>query len=233
LRSWRSDRPFGHFFLENGMSSFIVKGTGGTFETAPAGMHLARCYQIIDLGTQRTTYDGTIKFLPQLRLGWELHVVDENGKPVLMNDGRPFSIYKPYTNSLNEKSTLRKHLQSWRGKPFTQKEIDGFDMKNILDTWCMLTVIHKTSEKGGKYANIDTVTQLPVVVKQAGMPKAVNACQMFSLSDPDMDVFNSLSEKLKASIMATNEWSRIPNKPSAQVAQVAQPAFEDDGDIPF
>ncbi len=106
-------------------------------------------------------------------------------------------------------------------------------MKNILDTWCMLTVIHKTSEKGGKYANIDTVTQLPVVVKQAGMPKAVNACQMFSLSDPDMDVFNNLSEKLKASIMATNEWSRIPNKPSAQVAQVAQPAFEDDNDIPF
>lgn len=218
------------------MSSFIVKGSGGNYETAPAGMHLARCYQIIDLGTQRTEYKGTVKFLSQLRIGWELHIVDEQNKPVRMKDGRPFAAYKPYTNSLNEKSTLRKHLQSWRGHEFTPKEIDGFDMENILGKWCMLSIIHKVGEKS-TFANIDAVAQVPPIIKQAGFPAPVNASQMFSLQQPDMAIFDSLPEKIKSSIMASPEWGRLSNKPSApaQSAQSAPaaPAMDEDDDIPF
>jgi hypothetical protein len=34
--------------------SFIVENTstGGDFTPVPAGLHLARCYRIVDLGTQ-------------------------------------------------------------------------------------------------------------------------------------------------------------------------------------
>ena len=40
--------------------SFIVENTssGGDFKPVPAGLHLARCYRIIDLGTQRSEFDG-------------------------------------------------------------------------------------------------------------------------------------------------------------------------------
>ena len=38
--------------------SFIVEDTpsGGDFTPVPAGLHLARCYRIVDLGTQQTEY---------------------------------------------------------------------------------------------------------------------------------------------------------------------------------
>jgi hypothetical protein len=32
--------------------SFVVEDKGGEFERCPSGMHLARCYRIIDLGTR-------------------------------------------------------------------------------------------------------------------------------------------------------------------------------------
>lgn len=217
------------------MSSFIVKGSGGNYETAPAGMHLARCYQIIDLGTQRTEYKGVVKFLTQLQIGWELHAVDENNKPIRMMDGRIFAAFKPYTNSLNEKSTLRKHLQAWRGQEFTPKEIDGFDMENILGKWCMLTIIHKAGEKG-TFANIDAVAPVLPIIKQAGIPEPVNPTQMFSLQQPDMKIFEGLPARLKTSIMASPEWGRLSNKPPAPAAAQsapAAPAMDEDDDIPF
>mgnify|MGYP000541169732 CR=1 FL=1 len=53
------------------MSSFIVEDKGGSFESTPSGMHLARCYRIIDLGTQKSEYMGVSKLLHKIMLGWE------------------------------------------------------------------------------------------------------------------------------------------------------------------
>ena len=35
------------------------------------------------------------------------------------------SIFHRYTLSLHERSALRAHLQNWRNKPFTEKELKG------------------------------------------------------------------------------------------------------------
>jgi len=35
--------------------SFYVENKGGDFESTPPGMHLARCYRIVDLGTQKSS----------------------------------------------------------------------------------------------------------------------------------------------------------------------------------
>ena len=48
-------------------------GGGGSFTPVPPGMHLARCYRIIDLGTQESTYQGTVKKLPKVMLQFEVH----------------------------------------------------------------------------------------------------------------------------------------------------------------
>ena len=60
--------------------SFFVENTGN-FERCPSGMHLARCYRIVDLGTQKSEYLGTIKHLPKVMIQFEVHGEDENGKP--------------------------------------------------------------------------------------------------------------------------------------------------------
>ena len=216
--------------------SFIVEDTGGNFERCPEGMHLGRCYRIVDLGTQKSEYLGQIKFLHKVMLGWEIHGMDEAGNPIKMKDGRPFAMFKNYTLSWNDKATLRLDLQSWRGKAFSQDEMRRFDLKTILGAWCMLNVIERAGQDGKSYTNVANVSPVPAMIKQGGLPEAVNKNEMFNLSEPDMEMFNGFSEHLKKKIMSSPEWEKL-NKPAPTTAAApkhAPPMMEDeDSDIPF
>jgi len=215
--------------------SFVVEDSGGNFERCAPGMHLARCYRIVDLGTQKSEYMGQPKFLHKVMFGWEIHGTDDNGTPIRMRDGRPFAIFKNYTLSWSEKANLRLDLQSWRGKPFSQEELRKFDLKNVLGAWCMLNIIER--DKDGKtYTNINGVTPVPGVIKQAGFPEAVNKLELFNLQEPNMEMFNGFSDNLKAKISASPEWQRLQGKAEAPSApqQSRAPVAEDDSeDIPF
>jgi hypothetical protein len=46
---------------------------GGSFRPVPAGMHLARCYRVIDLGSQKSDWKGQTKISPKVMLQWEVH----------------------------------------------------------------------------------------------------------------------------------------------------------------
>jgi len=196
--------------------SFYVEDKGGEFERCPPGMHLARCYRIVDLGTQKSEYMGQAKFLHKIQLSWEIHGSDDNGQPLKMNDGRPFAIFKNYTLSWSEKANLRLDLQSWRGKPFSQEEMRKFDLNKILGQWCMLNVIEREGQNGKTYANINGVTPVPSVIKQNGLPEGVNKLEVFNLKEPDMAIFEGFSEHLKTKITSSPEWAKIANKPSVQ-----------------
>ena len=93
-----------------------------------------------------------------------LNGTDDAGQPLKMKDGRPFAIFKNYTLSWSEKANLRLDLQSWRGKPFTQEEMQRFDLKNVLGAWCMLNIIERPGKNDNKmYTNVDGVTPVPSV----------------------------------------------------------------------
>ena len=209
--------------------SFYVEDTGGEFERCPPGLHLARCYSIVDLGTQKTEYMGQVKFLRKLRFSWEIHGTNDNRQPIVMRDGRPYAIFKNYTYSWSEKANLRLDLQSWRGKPFTQEETRKFDLSKILGQFCMLNVIERQGQNGKTYANIDGVNPVPSVIKQSGLPEGVNPTEIFNLKEPDMKVFEGLSDYIKTKITASPEWAKLDIKPVGQ-------EFSDDpasDDIPF
>jgi hypothetical protein len=216
--------------------SFIVEDKGD-FEVTPTGMHLARCYRIVDLGTQKTEYMGQTKFQHKIMLGWEVHAKSEDGTPVKMKDGRPFAIFKNYTLSWSEKATLRIHLQSWRGKPFTNDEMRRFDLKTVLGAWCLLNVIERLGQDGKMYVNVASVAPVPTFMKKDGLPAIVNANELFNLSEPDMNMFDGFSDHLKKKIMASPEWEKIINKPKTVdeiVPKTAAQAFMDEhDDIPF
>jgi len=213
--------------------SFFVEDKGN-FESTPSGAHLARCYRIVDLGTQKTEYMGESKLQHKIMIGWEIHGTNEDGTPIRMRDGRPFAIFKNYTLSWSEKATLRIHLQSWRGKPFTQEEMRRFDLKNVLGAWCMLNVI-ETSKDGKVYTNVATVSPVPSVIKQSGLPEPVNKNELFKIDEPDMAMFEGFSEHLKKKIQASPEWEKLNSK-SKKVDDIAPKVAsfdEDDSDIPF
>lgn len=218
--------------------SFYVEDKGGNFERCPAGMHLARCYRIVDLGTQKSEYMGQIKYLHKIMLGWEIHGMHDNGTAIKMQDGRPFAIFKNYTLSWSEKANLRLDLQSWRGKPFTQEEMRKFDLKNVLGAFCMLNIIERPGKSDGKmYTNVDGVTPVPAMIKQNGLPAAVNKNELFKIDEPDMEMFNGFSDHLKAKIAASPEWQKLQSQTPAPAQSQSAPAkgsFDDmDDDIPF
>jgi len=204
-------------------------GNESTFTPVPPGMHLARCYRIIDLGTQKSEYQGEIKYQHKIMIQFEVHGEDDSGKPLLTAKGEPLSISKNYTNTLGEKATLRKDLAGWRGRDFTDQELKGFLLKNILGHWAMLSVAKSIGKNGREYTNIMSVNPVPAAIKKAGLPEGFNSTAIFSLDEPDMDLFESFSRSLKEKIQAAPEWQ---NKNDLAVEPKAK-TDELDDDIPF
>lgn len=217
--------------------AFIVEDKGREREVCPSGMHLARCYRIVDLGTQKKEFKDTVKYLHEITLYWEVHGTDDKGKPMLMKDGRPFGIFKNYTMSWASLANLRIDLEAWRGEPFTQEQLRRFDLKTILNVWCMLNVIQNTAKNGNKYANIKGITPVPSLIKKVGYPSAVNPNQIFQLDNPDMVMFEGFHDKLKEKIMQSPEWQkRDSNKTQVEITPVVEASSDMDdmdSDIPF
>lgn len=193
------------------------------FKIAPVGSHLARLYRIIDLGTQTTEYMGQTKMLRKVKFFWELH-----GDDLKTDDGKPLIQTRNYTLSLGDKASLRKDLESWRGKSFTDDELRGFDISKLLDKWCMVTVQHRTANNGNIYADAVAITPVPAIVQKAGVPQGVNPCVIFDLQKFDQEVFDSLSQGLKDQIMQSAE---MRNK--NDVNKMLQEAAIVDDDVPF
>lgn len=195
-----------------------------TFKPVPPGSHLARCYRIIDLGTQKTTFNGESKFIKKVMFQFEVHSEDDDG-PLKTDKGEPMSISKNYTLSLSDKAVLRADLEAWRGREFTREELQGFELKNVLGAWCLITVTRATGNDGREYTNITGVSPVPKAMKQS-LPTPFNQVGIFYIDDPDMEMFETLSERIRQKITETPEWkSRKTPQPSSN--------FDDDATIPF
>jgi len=206
--------------------ALIAKETASsTFTPIPAGVHLACCYRIVDLGTQKTSFQGKDNFLHKILIQFEIHGDDEAGMPLLTAQGEPMSISKRYTLSLGEKSSLRKDLQSWRGKQFTADELRGFELQNLLGAWCMLNVTEDSGSDGKSYTNINAITPVPAAMRKT-LPEMHNEAWIFSLEDYNQKLFDQLSAKLKETIQASPEYQALN-----QQGSFSAPVEEDD--VPF
>ena len=209
-------------------------GGGGDFTPVPQGMHLARCYRVVDLGTQETSYQGKVKNLAKVMLQFEVHGEDESGKPIVTDKGEPMSISKNFTLSLGEMATLRKDLQTWRGREFTPEELRGFELKNVLGAWAMISVIKAMGTNGKEYTNIAAILSVPPAIKKAGLPTPHNELKIFSIDEADTTLFDSFSKSLKEKIEKSPEWQARGGVSAQASARPSAGSFEDmDSDIPF
>tara|TARA_R110000803_G_scaffold188813_1_gene251279 strand:+ start:2046 stop:2642 length:597 start_codon:yes stop_codon:yes gene_type:complete len=120
--------------------SLTVKKKGDDFQQVSPGTHPAICNAVIDLGYQDGPYG--IKHQAILRFELPTELIDrgdEKGKPMVMSAF--------YNASLNEKATLRRDLEGWRGRAFTPEEEAAFDLKNVLGAACTLGVFHNENGK--------------------------------------------------------------------------------------
>lgn len=179
------------------MAFTATKPTGGNYTPPPAGMHLARCFQLIDLGTQKKTYQGEDKGeARKVRASFELLGGDN------MEDGSPFTISKSWFLSLHEKASLRKDLESWRGRPFSKEEEAGFDVSKLVGAYCLLNIVQEQGEGGKDYTKISAITPL---IKGMVKPAPVNPDFIFDLDNPDMAAFEKFGDKTKEIIMLSRE----------------------------
>lgn len=203
--------------------------TESTFKIPPSGSFLGRLYRILDLGTQKVEWQGAIKMQRKLMFSFELHGEDNDGQALTTNDGKPLMISKRYTMSLGEQSTLRKDLESWRGKKFTAEELLGFDLNVLLGKFAMCNVTHNDRE-GKTYANLSGLSQVPAALKKMPEPIGVNELMIFSLDAFDQAKFDSLSDGLKEIIKKSAEWRGTNGEEEANKA-VAIATLDDD--MPF
>lgn len=211
------------------MSSLIASDSGGSdFKRVPPGVYPARCWSMIDLGTQRVEYQGEIKYQRKVQIGWELFGDDDAGNPLVADDGLPMVISKRYTLSLSPKSRLRPDLEAWRGRPFTDEEAKGFDLHNLIGAPCLINVTH--SERNGKtYSNVASLTPIPKALRET-LP-AGSEPRFYVITDGPNTVFQSLHEKLQDTIKAAEEWQGMKARDPQQAAGSGFDDLADD--IPF
>ena len=171
------------------MALTVSDSGGGDFAPCPEGTHIARCVRVIDLGMQ----PGSVQFPePRHRVQFVWEVPGE--LVVIDSEERPTLLMARYSASLHKKSQLRAMLESWRGRAFTDPELKGFALKNVLDATCMVSVVHTPD---GKYANVRTVSKMP---RGIVAPGRMLDLVYYEIEDGHNAVYAQLSEKMRATI---------------------------------
>lgn len=177
----------------------IAKANEIEYEIPAVGSYIARCYKMIDIGTQ-PAWNPEQRSQRKVLISWEL-LEDEDGSEYRMIDGRPFSVTQEYTISISSMANLRKAIDSWRGIAFTDEEAEGFDITRLLDTYCRIGITHKPSKDGSKqYPRVATIS----FTKKK--PDPVNVSSWWSIGEPDMEKFDQLPDYIKEKINQAEEW---------------------------
>lgn len=185
--------------------AIIAREKGTSIEPITEGVHTAACIMVIDIGEQWS--DFYQKSSHKVMITWE--VTDET----TMADGeeKPRVISQEYTLSLSQKATLRNHLEAWRGKKFTDQELDCFDMVNILGTNCQLQILH--NDKG--YANVAAIMAMP---KNMPKVKPQSETVYFDLSTPEcLDLMDKIPKWIQDKIKKSADYKAlISDNPQAE-----------------
>ena len=179
------------------MTTIVATQGTNEFPKVPTGVHNARCVRVIDLGTQRNDYGGNITYKRQVLIIWEV--------PNQISNDVPMTISKFYTLSLHEKSNLGMDLVSWRGRPFTEQEKQGFDITKLIGVPCQINVMHNDSGK-------EKISSVMPLGKDTKIHEQHHESISFSIDDfqkGQREQFNKLSEGIRKMILRSKELDGI------------------------
>ena len=117
---------------------------------APDGQHVAVCCDVQDLGELEITYGGETKTQHKIVVWFQLGQTDDNGNRYLIG--------QRFTLSMHEKANLRKFLEAWRGKVYTEDQArEGVDVEKMIGVPALI----QTTTNDREYANVTAVMRLP------------------------------------------------------------------------
>jgi hypothetical protein len=187
-----------------------------------AGAHPAICYSVIDLGTQKSTYQGETKELKKLRISFE--ICDQNDDFEQVENGKVTIIKKPlvcsaeFTASIGPKASLRKFIEGWLGLALNSKQLTSFKVADFLGKSALLNVVHKTSQTSGKvYAAIGSASKMP---KGMAVPERVNNLISYEIEQKQGGEFPNLPKWLQEKLLMSKELGAV------------KPTVSEDG-VPF
>jgi len=127
------------------MSDLLIREDPSLYPVPDEGLHGAILVDAVDLGQLETPWGAKHK----ISLIFELETADE--------EGRRFIVGKRFTRSLNEKSSLRKFLEKWRGSKYSPDELQkGVDLESLIGLNATLFIVHNETEER-TYANIESI----------------------------------------------------------------------------
>ena len=198
-------------------------GGGGNFDPVPEGAHPAICDMFVDMGLQESTGKFGTKVQHKIYLRWQIPGLRLSYEKDGVQHEGPMTIGAQYTLSLHEKAGLRKVLQSWRGRAFTEAELKKFDVTTVVGKPCLISVSHAPKDGGGVYANINAVMLVPPGLT---VPPIEGKALIYDVDN--IDSFDDLRPWLKEKIQAqkTAHDADKVNDPDAWRADADQ-------DVPF
>lgn len=125
------------------------------FTPCPGGVHAAVCVDAVDLGTIVHRYADE-EPVEQAKLAL-VYQVDE----INPDTNKRFEPSAEFTASMNDKANLRKWLESWRGKSYTDAEAgSGVPIHKLVGQAGLVTIEQVATRKGRTYAKLKAITPL-------------------------------------------------------------------------
>jgi hypothetical protein len=211
--------------------AFHIPETGGgnDFEPLSSGLHYGRCYAIVDAGVQKEHYNGETKEQHKVAFGFEfpdeMLTYTRDGQEVTA----PKILWATYTLSLHEKARLRKFIENWVGKPFTEESVKTFDLEKLLGRPGQFSIAQYNDKKGKLRAKINNDVVIPCTADQVARAKGEkthNAILLYKTEEPQVN-YTKLPKWLKEMVDARV----IRGAPKTASQTKAQEEFDDD--IPF
>ena len=143
----------------------VTHTSDSKYEPHPDGQYADVCVDVIDLGERVEAFPGTPeKLAPKVALVFYTGETNSAGQPIYPT--------AELSRFFSEKATLRKHLESWRGRAYTEAELTaGIKLHKLVGVGCLLNIVHKQSAKGRTYANILNITPLPKGMQPPAVPQ--------------------------------------------------------------
>ena len=161
-----------------------------------AGVYMAVCIGFVDLGEQYSE-----KFKNYSYKGmyiWELpgETIEIDGEQ------KPRQLSKEFAISASNKSNLRKFIETWNSRSYSDEEFMEFDLFEQIGKPCQLNVVLNETKE---YANVDNLMPIP---KGFPAPTTTTEFIRWDMDAWDDAVFEKIPEWIQEKIKKSTEYQK-------------------------
>jgi hypothetical protein len=174
------------------------------------GVYMAVCIGFIDLGEQYSE-----KFKSYTNKGmyiWEIpsETIEIDGEQ------KPRQLSKEFTISASSKSNLRKFIETWNSKSYSDEDFMEFDVFEQVGKPCQLNVVLNETKE---YSNVDNLMPIP-----KGFPAPTTATKLikWDMEAWNDEIFAELPEWIQEKIKKSTQYQK-DHAPNTSVEVKAPP----------